>query len=100
MKVLIETLTPNDRVSIITFQSCGNRICPLKAVTQENTVSFMNHINNLHAGGGTNIMSGMDLALKTLRDRKIINKATTVFLLSDGQDRGAEQSLKQALDRQ
>ena len=60
----------------------------------------MNHINALQAGGGTNIMSGMNLALKTLRDRKIINKATTVFLLSDGQDRGAEQSLKQALDRQ
>lgn len=34
MKYLIETLTPSDRLSIITFQSQASRICPLKAVTQ------------------------------------------------------------------
>lgn len=45
-------------------------------------------------------MSGMNLALKTLRDRKQINKATSIFLLSDGQDRGAEYQLKEALAKQ
>lgn len=34
MRVLIETLTPSDRLSIITFESSGHRICPLKAITQ------------------------------------------------------------------
>lgn len=34
MRVLIETLTPSDRLSIITFESFGHRICPLKAITQ------------------------------------------------------------------
>lgn len=34
-------------------------------------------------------MSGMDLALRTIRDRKQPNKVTSVFLLSDGQDKGA-----------
>lgn len=97
MKVLIETLTPSDRLSIITFNSSGQRICPLKAVNPENTVAFNEHIQGLYASGGTSIMSGMNLALKTLRDRKQINKATSVFLLSDGQDRGAEQQLKAAL---
>ena len=43
-------------------------------------------------------MSGMELALKTLRDRKLVNNATSVFLLSDGQDGGAENQLKQALN--
>lgn len=33
MKVLIEILTPSDRLSIITFDSDGERICPLKAAT-------------------------------------------------------------------
>jgi Mg-chelatase subunit ChlD len=97
MKVLMETLTPSDRVSIITFQSFGARICPLKAVTPENQVAFAGYISALQAGGGTRIMSGMDLALKTLRDRKTINKATSIFLLSDGQDKGAENQLKAAL---
>ena len=99
MKFLIETLTPSDRLSIITFNSRGNRICGLKTVTQENLVVFSNHINSLFASGGTNIMSGMELALKTIRDRKIPNKVTSVFLLSDGQDKGAEEALKQALAR-
>jgi Mg-chelatase subunit ChlD len=97
MKVLIETLTPSDRLSIITFQSVANRICPLKAVTQESQVIFTNYINQMQAGGGTSIMSGMDLAFKTIRDRKIPNKATSVFLLSDGQDRSAEVRVKEAL---
>jgi Mg-chelatase subunit ChlD len=69
----------------------------LKAVTQENLVAFSTHINGLYASGGTSIMSGMDLALKTIRDRKIPNKVTSVFLLSDGQDKGAENQLKAAL---
>jgi Mg-chelatase subunit ChlD len=83
-------LTPSDRLSIITFNGSGNRICGLKAVTQENMVVFSNYINQLYASGGTRIMSGMDLALKTINDRKIPNKVTSVFLLSDGQDKGAE----------
>lgn len=90
MKFLIETLTPSDRLSIITFNGSGNRICGLRAVTQENMVFFSNHINGLFASGGTSIMSGMNLALKSIRDRKIPNKVTSVFLLSDGQDKGAE----------
>jgi Mg-chelatase subunit ChlD len=44
----------------------------------------------LNASGGTNIMSGMELALKTINDRKRPNKVTSIFLLSDGQDKGAE----------
>jgi hypothetical protein len=45
-------------------------------------------------------MSGMELALKTIRDRKIPNKVTSVFLLSDGQDKGAENKLNEALARE
>ena len=100
MRVLTETLTPSDRISIITFQSIAARVCPLKAVTQENLVSFNNYINSMHASGGTSILSGMDLAFKTIRDRKIANKVTSVFLLSDGIDGGAEIRVKDALSRQ
>lgn len=42
-------------------------------------------------------MGGMQLALKTIRDRKYTNKGTGVFLLSDGQDKRAENSLILAL---
>lgn len=90
-------MTPTDRLSIITFNSSGFRICPLRCVTPENIVNLNNNINGLFASGGTNIMSGLDLALRTIRDRKMPNKATSVFLLSDGQDKGAENQFKTAL---
>ena len=34
IKFLIETLTPSDRLSIITFNSGGRRVCGLKCVTK------------------------------------------------------------------
>jgi len=42
-------------------------------------------------------MSGLEIALKTIRDRKVPNKVTSIFLLSDGQNKEAEEQLKVAL---
>jgi Mg-chelatase subunit ChlD len=97
IKFLLETLTPSDRLSIITFNSYGSRLCGLKCVTGENMQTFKNIVENINAGGGTNINSGLQLALKTMRDRKHINKVTSIFLLSDGQDKGAEFTFQQSL---
>lgn len=99
MKYLLETLCPSDRLSIITFQSYGKRVCPLKCITPENLVAMNNYVDTLNAGGGTNINSGLDLAMKTIRDRKHQNNVTSIFLLSDGQDRGAGETFKQNLKK-
>lgn len=52
-------------------------------------VALNGFVNSLKAGGGTNINSGLDIALKTIRDRKHQNNVTSIFLLSDGQNKGA-----------
>ena len=62
-------------------------------------VGFSQHINTLSGRGGTNICSGLDLAVKTIKERKQANKVTSVFLLSDGQDKGAEATFKETLKR-
>jgi len=67
VKFLLETLTPSDRLSIITFNSYANRLCGLKCVTGENMQGFLNIVNGINAGGGTTINSGLNLALKTMR---------------------------------
>jgi Mg-chelatase subunit ChlD len=64
---LLETLTPSDRLSIITFNSSSNRLCPLKSVTGENMQFFKHIVESIQAGGGTDINSGLELALKTIR---------------------------------
>lgn len=97
MRFLLETLTPSDRLSIVTFNSAANRCCGLKCVTGENMQNFKNIIDGIQAGGGTNINSGLQIALKMLRERKHTNKVTSIFLLSDGQDKGAENTFKQSL---
>ncbi len=89
IRFLLETLTPSDRLSIITFNSSASRLCGLKCVTGENMQSLLTIVNGIHANGGTNINSGLQLALKVMRERKQINKVTSIFLLSDGQDKGA-----------
>ena len=67
IKFLIETLTPSDRLSIIVFNSYAKRITGLKSVTPENAVKLANSVDEIQVGGGTDINSGMNLALKTIR---------------------------------
>jgi uncharacterized protein with von Willebrand factor type A (vWA) domain len=64
MKFLLETLTPDDRLCIITFNDRGRRINGLKRVTKENMAILESNIGGLNAGGGTNINSGLNLALR------------------------------------
>lgn len=67
MRYLIETLTPADRLSIITFENYAERICGLKCITPENIPAFDGYITGISSRGGTNINSGLNLALKTIR---------------------------------
>ncbi|KAJ3146841.1 hypothetical protein HK101_002288, partial [Irineochytrium annulatum] len=49
-------------------------------------VRLQNTIDNLHTMAGTNIYSGLDLALQTLQGRSSANSCSAILLLSDGQD--------------
>lgn len=73
MLFLLETLTPNDRMSIITFNNYATRLCELKAITDSNKPAFQNLIHNIFANGGTDINSGLSMALKIIRERKYRN---------------------------
>ena len=79
-------LTPSDRLSIITFNHLSKRVTPLKAMTATNKLIFTKHIDDLGANGGTCIKRGLEMAIKTIRDRSMENEAASVFLLSDGRD--------------
>ena len=54
-------------------------------------VFFSTNIGRLEGRGGTSIVSGLSIALKTIRDRKVSNKVTYIFLLSDGLDDDADE---------
>jgi Mg-chelatase subunit ChlD len=62
-------------------------------------VFFSTNVSRLEGNGGTSIASGLELALKTIRDRKVPNKVTSIFLLSDGLDSGADERFNKILKR-
>jgi len=98
-KVLMDLLSDNDRLSIVTFESSSQRITPLLAMNEKGKKETLTSINEIHAGGGTSIASGMNTALEILKQRRMVNNVTGIFLLSDGLDGGAEVSVKNLVEK-
>jgi len=83
---LLEYLTPQDRVSIITFNNKANLITPLLAMTKEKKYHTKAWIKQICPESGTNIKAGLELAFKVLKLRKQKNAVSSIFLLTDGRD--------------
>lgn len=64
---LLQLLNEYDRLCLITFNTTAERLCPLKTVTITNKPHLAGLIKSMFVGGGTNIMEGMNLALKTFK---------------------------------
>ena len=87
---MLEILNEGDRISLVEFNNYGNRLCPLSCVSKDNLDFLKEKIQNISAKGGTNINEGMEIAFDILKQRKMKNKITSIFLLSDGLDEDLE----------
>lgn len=94
---LMSLLNEKDRLSIIQFDDSVNRLTSLIKVSKANENLFKDSIQSLQANGGTNIDLGMQAAFQTIKERKMKNSVTSVFLLSDGLDGGAELRVAETL---
>mmetsp|Transcript_25456 Transcript_25456/g.42469 ORF Transcript_25456/g.42469 Transcript_25456/m.42469 type:complete len:497 (-) Transcript_25456:151-1641(-) len=88
MKFVIDTLGPNDRLSVVNFNSNPTTLHNLIKMNEANKRAAQSQLNGLYATGGTNILAGMQHGWAVLENRKTRNPASCVFLLTDGQDRG------------
>ena len=86
MNYLLTIMQQYDRLCLINFESSANRLTGLHLVTPSNKLLFEQSILKLNASGGTNIQSGLEMALDVLKNRSYKNKVTSIFLLSDGLD--------------
>ena len=89
LKVLVEIMDKNDRICLILFNSNGEKYFDLNYLTKETKNKLFKKINNIQASGGTNIMSGLEIAIDTLekdKDKEISNRSSSILLLSDGRD--------------
>ncbi|KAM3132388.1 hypothetical protein pb186bvf_015488 [Paramecium bursaria] len=97
LRALLEFLTEKDRICLISFDSSAERLTQLKRCSDKNKRSIRKIIGKIRAGGGTNIGSSTNLAFKQIKERKYQNNVTSIFLLSDGQDGSAENTVTQQL---
>uniref|UniRef100_A0A0D9VPE3 RING-type domain-containing protein n=1 Tax=Leersia perrieri TaxID=77586 RepID=A0A0D9VPE3_9ORYZ len=86
MSFVIQTLGPNDRLSVIAFSSTAQRLFPLRRMTLTGRQQALQAISSLVASGGTNIAEGLKKGSKVVEDRRLKNPVCSIILLSDGQD--------------
>ncbi len=82
MKVLLNELRPDDRVSIVYYANgAGVLLEPTKA-SEKNKI--INAIDNMRAGGGTSGAAGLDLAYEMAAKHFIKNGNNRIILATDG----------------
>jgi len=101
LEFIIDCLNENDRLSVITFNTAGERIIPLTRMNKNNKQSLTEIVKKIYATGRTNINDGLSLAFKTLAERKNKNPVSSILLLSDGRDDNKEISarINESLDK-
>jgi hypothetical protein len=94
LDAILDLLGEKDRVCLIIFDSVAKRITNLMQMSSNNKSDFKQKVHSeaLDPYNGTNIGNGLQQALETLVQRKIINNVSSIFLLSDGQDNVFEES--------
>ncbi|RUS12548.1 hypothetical protein BC938DRAFT_478767, partial [Jimgerdemannia flammicorona] len=86
LRYVLTQLSPQDRVSLVSFSSDAKRETPLFSVSEARKESFESAIQSMITGGGTNIGAGLKVGLDGLLQRITKNPSAAIFLLSDGQD--------------
>ncbi|KAF2300386.1 hypothetical protein GH714_012745 [Hevea brasiliensis] len=86
MLFVIKKLSPIDRLSVVTFSSEAQRLCPLRQITENSQKELESLINGLNAHGNTNICAGLQIGLKVINDRSLSGgRSVGIMLMSDGQ---------------
>ncbi|KAM0889248.1 hypothetical protein ACQ4PT_027817 [Festuca glaucescens] len=86
MGFVIDKLGPADRLSVVSFSDRVRRVTRLTRMSDAGKASTKLAVESLSAGGGTDILKGLDTAAKVLDGRRYKNTVASVIILSDGQD--------------
>jgi len=104
VKTIIKTLTENDRLSIVTYNTLSKVEIKLIEMTESNKNKAIAHLETINADLGTNIWAGLQDGLEQLRSEGVGNRSKFIFLLTDGQpverpQNGEENALKDYLQK-
>ncbi|MCO5599497.1 hypothetical protein L7F22_053602 [Adiantum nelumboides] len=86
MRLVVRSLGPSDRLSIVAFASNVRRVLALRRMTEEGRRAALEALDSLSCTGGTSIADGLRKGTAILQQRRQSNPVATIMLLSDGQD--------------
>ncbi|RDX88030.1 hypothetical protein CR513_30423 [Mucuna pruriens] len=86
MRLVISSLGPADRLSIVAFSATSKRLLPLRRMTSQGQRVARRIIDRLVSGQGTGVGDALRKATRVLEDRRERNPVASVMLLSDGQE--------------
>lgn len=100
VKVLARTIINRmhhvDRLSVIVYEGEVYRLCKLQKMTDLNKVEIQSLIDEIAAGGGSNVKGGLREAMKVIDDRKFTRgRGCAIVLMSDGDLHHADGSITQ-----
>ncbi|MQL90857.1 hypothetical protein Taro_023458 [Colocasia esculenta] len=85
MRLVIASLGPADRLSIVAFSSSSKRLLPLRRMSPEGQRAARRIVDRLLCGDGSCAGEALRKAVKVLEDRRERNPVASIMLLSDAQ---------------
>lgn len=85
MSFIIGSLGDDDSLAIVNFNDQAHILHSFLKMTEANKYSSRHHMDQLQAGGGTNILHGMQVGF-SLSEQQQRSRNKAFFLLTDGQD--------------
>nr|KYP56516.1 Inter-alpha-trypsin inhibitor heavy chain H4 [Cajanus cajan] len=86
MRLVISSLGPADRLSIVAFSASSKRLLPLRRMTAQGQRVARRIVDRLVIGQGSSVGDALRKATRVLEDRRERNPVASVMLLSDGQE--------------
>ena len=87
LKILLSLMDEKDRLCLILFESDAENYFNLSFLTKKNKEILEGKINQINSRGGTNILSGLKMAIDVIKSQTYNEKrVSSILLLSDGCD--------------
>jgi len=99
VRFVIRESQPQDRLSIVTFNSSAQRPLRLCRMDGRGKDEATAATLRLAAGGGTRIASGLETALQVAEARRQRNPVSAILLLTDGRDGSSRSQLSPLVSR-
>jgi Ca-activated chloride channel family protein len=84
LKLMVNELTENDRISIVVYAGNAGLVLPSTCADPKSKQTILAAIDNLSAGGSTNGGQGIELAYRIASDNFIKGGTNRVLLATDG----------------